>query len=105
MLVIETPRGFMSAYIHDCVCFVDNFYVKPEYRGTGAALQLTLQVIRYAEQAGCTQFAAEIYKSDPLYAYILKLHKKFGMEVIDDNEFKTTTAKRINNARPENVNS
>ena len=94
-LIVETKRGFMSAIIHDAMCYVDNFYVKPEYRGTGSALQLTLQVIKEAKDKGCTDFSAEIYKSDPLYDYILGLHKHFGMSVVADNEFKTVTSKRI----------
>jgi len=99
-LIVETERGFMASITNGQVCYVDNFYVKPEYRGTGAALQLTLQTIKRAEDKGCTQFCAEIYKSDPLYDYILRLHRHFGMEVVEDTEFKTVTSKRINNARP-----
>ena len=95
LLVVETLNGFMSAYIHEGVCVVDNFYVKPEKRGTGSALQLTIQLIEQAKQAGCQDFAAEIYKSDPMYAYILGLHRHFGMEVIEDTDFKTVTSKRI----------
>lgn len=98
LVIVETQRGFMSAIIHDTVCLVDNFYVRPEYRGTGSALQLTLQVIKRAEDAGCTEFAAEIYKTDPLYSYILELHKHFGMSVVEDTPFKTVTSKRINHA-------
>lgn len=101
-IIVETQRGFMSAIIHSGVCFVDNFYVVPKYRGTSTALHLTLQIIKQAEDRGCTEFAAEIYKSDPLYDYIVRLHRHFGMSVIDDTEFKTTTSKRINlNDRPE----
>jgi hypothetical protein len=101
LIIVETERGFMSAIIHEQVCMVDNFYVKPEYRGTSTALQLTLQIIKRAEDLGCTIFCAEVYKSDPLYDYNVSLHRHFGMSVIDDNEFKTTTSKRINNDRPE----
>jgi GNAT superfamily N-acetyltransferase len=94
-LIVETERGFMSAIIHEAVCYVDNFYVQPEYRGTGSALQLTLQVIKRAKDCGCKEFVAEIYKSDPLYDYILGLHKHFGMTVVEDTAFKTITSKRI----------
>ena len=94
-LIVETKRGFMSAILSGALCYVDNFYVVPEYRGSGSALQLTLQTIELAKEHGCTNFAAEVYKSDPLYTYILRLHKHFGMEVVEDNEFKTVTSKRI----------
>lgn len=94
-LIVETKRGFMSAIIHGTMCYVDNFYVKPEYRGTASALHLTLQVIKEAQGRGCTEFAAEVYKSDPLYDYIVGLHKHFGMAIVNDDEFKTVTSKRI----------
>lgn len=94
-IVVETQRGFMSAIIHEKMCYVENFYVRPEYRGSSSALQLTLQIIEEAKDRGCTDFAAEVYKSDPLYHYIVRLHRHFGMSVIDDNEFKTVTSKRI----------
>jgi GNAT superfamily N-acetyltransferase len=95
MVVVENERGFMTAFVLNGICLVDNFYVAPEYRGTGTALHLTLQIIKRAKDQGCTEFAAEIYKSDPLYEYILGLHKHFGMTVIEDTEFKTMTSKRI----------
>jgi predicted GNAT family acetyltransferase len=95
LLVIESCNGFMSAYIQAGVCVVDNFYVKPDKRGTSSALQLTLQLIEQAKQAGCKDFAAEIYKADPMYTYILRLHRHFGMEVVEDTDFKTVTSKRI----------
>lgn len=95
LLVIETQRGLMSAYVVGQVCMVDNFYVKPEYRGTGSALQLTLQLIQEAKDRGCTMLCAEIYKSDALYAYILRLHEHFGMKVVEDTQYKTVTSKEI----------
>ena len=95
LTVVETARGFMSAYIINDVCMVDNFYVRPEHRGTGSALQLTLQLIHIAKQKGCKTFCAEIYKTDPLYTYILGLHKHFGMEIVEDRENKTITSKEI----------
>lgn len=95
LIVVETKRGLMSAYIVDKVCMVDNFYVQPEYRGTGSALQLTLQLIERAKDRGCNTFCAEIYKSDVMYNYILRLHKHFGMEIVEDNEYKTVTSKEI----------
>lgn len=94
-LIVETQRGFMSAITHDGMCLVDNFYVQPEYRGTREALKLTLKTIAAAKDKGCNTFSAEIYKVDPLYAYILRLHKHFDMKVIHDDEYKTVTAKRI----------
>lgn len=94
-LIVETGNGFMSAIVHGPTCYVDNFYVRPEQRGTGSALQLTLQTIERAKERGCEEFSAEVYKSDPMYHYILRLHKHFGMEVVEDTEFKTVTSKRI----------
>lgn len=94
-LIVETQRGFMSAVIHDTLCYVDNFYVRPQYRGTSSALQLTLQTIKQAQDRGCKSFAAEVYKSDPMYNYILGLHKHFGMRIIEDTEYKTVTSKEI----------
>jgi GNAT superfamily N-acetyltransferase len=74
-IIVETQRGFMSAIVHKTMCYVDNFYVKPEYRGTGSALQLTLQIIEMAKDRGCTDFSAEIYKSDPYKISITRSSK------------------------------
>jgi GNAT superfamily N-acetyltransferase len=75
--VAENPSGFMTAIVHDGVCLVDNFYVCPGARGTNAAYRLTLEVVQEAERRGCHTFAAEIYKSDPAYAYNLRASKAF----------------------------
>ncbi len=93
--IAETDQGFMSAIIHSDTCYVDNFYVRPESRGTNLAFRLTLQVIEHAKNQGCTMFAADVYKSDPMYNYNVDLHKHFGMEIIADTDLKTTTSKRI----------
>src|SRR6266850_878594 len=95
LVVVETQRGLISAYIVDDVCMVDNFYVKPEYRGTGSALQITLQLIKLAKDRKCTKLCAEIYKNDTMYPYILRLHKHFGMEIVEDTEYKTVTSREI----------
>ncbi len=103
-IVVETERGFISAIIHEDTCFIDNLYVKPEYRGTSSALQLALQVTKIAEDKGCNWLTAEVYKSDADYAYNVSLHRHFGLLPIEDTEFKTSTAKRINNHdRSENI--
>lgn len=93
--IIENDRGFISAIMHEGVCLIDNFYVKPEYRGGFTAYKLTTAMVKLAESKGCTQFAAEVYKSDPLYEYIVSLHRHFGMSPIEDTEFKVTTSKPI----------
>lgn len=95
LLVVETERGLMSAYVVGNVCMVDNFYVKPRYRGTSSALHLTLQLIQLAKEKDCNVFCAEIYKNDPMYNYILRLHEHFGMKVVEDGEYKTITSKEI----------
>ncbi len=95
MIVVETDKGFMAAFTHSGICLVDNFYVKPEYRGTPVALRITMAVVNEAKNRGCKQFCAEIYKSDPLFDYILGLHKKFGMQVIDEDEFHVMTSKSL----------
>jgi len=94
-LIVETERGFMSAICFGETCYVDNFYVRPEHRGTGSALQITLQTIERAKALGCKRFCAEIYKADPLYEYNLKLDKHFGMEVHADTPYKTVLSKEI----------
>ena len=95
LVVVENEKGLMSAYIVGEVIMVDNFYVKPEYRGTRSALQITLQLIHQAKERGCKSFCAEIYKSDPMYSYIRRLHAHFGMVVVEDTEYKTVTCKEI----------
>jgi GNAT superfamily N-acetyltransferase len=74
---------------------VDNFYVVPEARGKSTAFRLTMAVVQEAKRRGCGVFCAEIYKIDPLYDYILRLHRHFGMEPVEETEFKVTTAKSI----------
>lgn len=95
MIVVENEKGFMSAYVHNSVCMVDNFYVIPQARGKSAAFRLTMALIELAKERGCHTFCAEIYKIDPLYHYILRLHKHFGMSPVEETPFKTVTAKRI----------
>lgn len=95
MIVVENDKGFMSANVYQKTCMVDNFYVAPAYRGTRVAFKLTLAVIKEAQARGCNVFCAEIYKIDPLYSYSLRLHRHFGMEPVEDTQYKTVTAKSI----------
>jgi len=93
--VIENDYGFVVLAFHENSCLVQDFYVRPSFRGTKIAFKLINEAVKLAKEKGCMLFCAEVYKSDPAYHYNVRLQRHFGMSIIEDTPYKTVTAKQL----------
>ena len=95
-VILENEKGFIKALCHQSVCLIDDWYIAPEHRKSSvAAMRMVFKVIEIAKEKGCTALAGEVYKSDPMFNYIVNMHKKFGMEVVEEDEFHVLTSKSL----------
>ena len=95
LLVEENERGFISAIVHEDTCLIENWFVKEEFRKGVTAMRLVFKILKQAKEKKCKHFCGEIYKSDPLFQYILNMHQKFGMQITEEDEFHVITSKNI----------
>ena len=94
--IIESEKGFIKAMCHKHLCLIDDWYVAPEYRKSSvAAMRMVFKVMDIAKQKGCTHLAGEVYRSDPMFDYIVNMHQKFGMVITAEDEYHVVTSKSL----------
>lgn len=50
---VETEKGFATFILKDKECYIEDLYVKPEFRRKGAARELADKVKDNAQRVGC----------------------------------------------------
>jgi len=85
--VVETDDNKIIGYVTYFFCYytwigkamyMDDLYVKPEFRGTGIGTQLINKVIQYAKETGCHKLRWQVSGwNSPAIAF----YKKLGAEI------------------------
>lgn len=85
--VVETPDKHIIGYATYFFCYytwtgkamyMDDLYVKPEFRGTGIGTQLISKVIRYAKETGCHKLRWQVSNwNNPA----IDFYKKLGANI------------------------
>ncbi|HCO67993.1 MAG TPA: GNAT family N-acetyltransferase [Dysgonomonas sp.] len=85
--VVETPDKQIIAYVTYFFCYytwtgkamyMDDLYVKPEFRGTGVGTQLINKVIRHAKETGCHKLRWQVSNwNNPA----MDFYKKLGADI------------------------
>lgn len=85
---IEVEGGFILYDIKPPDCSIEDFYVRPDLRGTSLAKRLADQVFKRAKEAGVKKVWAKIVPSLPHSTHAMKtnLHYGFKLVGIQDNE-------------------
>lgn len=85
--VAETSDHEIAGYVTCFFCYytwtgkamyMDDLYVKPQFRGTGIGTQLIRQVIRCAEETGCHKLRWQVSGWN---APAIAFYKKLGAEI------------------------
>jgi GNAT superfamily N-acetyltransferase len=85
--VMETPDNKIIGYVTYFFCYytwtgkamyMDDLYVKPEFRGTGIGTQLINKVIQYAKETGCHKLRWQVANWNSLS---INFYKKLGAEI------------------------
>lgn len=78
---IENENGFLIYQIVKTECYIQEFYIVPEKRITGAAKYFLDETYKRAKEAGCTHATCSIniHSVDPEVALIFNLKNGFKL--------------------------
>lgn len=80
--IIETPQGFATyKFMDDNTVYLEDLYVKPEFRRSHVASQLADQVCEIARSKGCTHLIGSVVPSAKNSTASMKILLAYGMEV------------------------
>lgn len=93
--IIEIPQGFLTYKFHqDNTCYIEDLYVKPEFRRSHVASQMADQVCKLARAKGCTKLTGSVVPSAKnstasmlvLIAYGMKVSRSMNDFIIFEKE-------------------
>lgn len=84
---LESDIGFVTYQINKTECFINDMYVKPEYRKSNKASDLIRQLSAIAKAAGCTEITATVCPSanNSTQALHAALHIGFRLKASGNN--------------------
>lgn len=80
--IIETPQGFCTyKFMDDNTVYLEDLYVKPEFRRSHVASQLADQVCEIGKTKGCTHLIGSVVPSAKNSTASMKILLAYGMEL------------------------
>jgi len=95
--IIELPEGFATYKIDGNTCYLQDIYVKPEFRIKGIASKLADRVTQFAKEAKCTRLlgstevgtAGDTVSLQAQLAYGFKLYMLSGSVIVTSKELQS----------------
>ena len=84
--VIETEHGFACYGIHGTDCYIEDIYVKPEFRKTHEASHLANMVLEDARLKGCKRLFGSVVPSRHGATISMKVQLAYGFRVFSASE-------------------
>jgi len=80
--IIETPQGFITfKFNSDNSCYIEDLYVKPEFRRSHVASELADQVCVIARSKGCTKLLGSVVPSAKNSTASMLILAAYGMKL------------------------
>jgi GNAT superfamily N-acetyltransferase len=85
--VVETPDNNIVGYVTCFFCYytwigkalyMDDLYIKPDFRGIGAGTQLINKIIQYAKETGCHKLRWQVSGWN---SPAIEFYKKLGADI------------------------
>lgn len=61
--IIESEKGFCSYSITEDKCYLEEIYVRPEFRGQNISNKMCNEIINIAKELGCKKFFGTVIPS------------------------------------------
>lgn len=79
--VHETDFGFMSYFIKDNMCIINDVFIKPEFRRHGKMAELADEVIKIAKKQNCNKLIGFVNFPSTYPEYSLKAQINYGFKI------------------------
>lgn len=87
--IIETDKGFVTySYPNQTTVYIEDIYIRPEFRNLHEASKLADQVIDIAREKGCTKALGSVVPSTKESTKSLSVLIAYGMSLVSStNDF------------------
>lgn len=87
--VIETDSGFITySFTDENTCYIEDIYIRPDFRKTREASKLADQVAEIAKSKGCTKLLGSVIPSTKNSTTSLKVLLGYDMKLLSSvNDF------------------
>ena len=80
--VIETDNGFaVYAFPDDKTCYIEDIYIRPDFRKSNEALKIADQIVEIAKKKGCTKLLGSVIPTNANSTASLKVLLAYGMSL------------------------
>jgi len=96
--VIDDVGGFIAFFINKGDCFVTDFFVEENKRGTGLALKLANGAEDFAKKSECDRMTCNIFINDAnrgMFGHKVRIFSEFGFVPTSANNNVVTMMKGI----------
>jgi|SRR5271165_1214786 len=80
--IVEDDRGFATYYFLNEGVYVEDIWIKPEFRSNGAARDLLDQIAEIAKNRGCSKMLGSCVPSAKNSTHALKAAFSYGFELL-----------------------
>lgn len=95
--VYEDDQGFVSYGIDKDECYIENVYIKPEFRGHDIAAQMVRVIEKIALEKGCKYLSTTVNVGANNKERSIKVILDYGFKFLTCNEYKLVFGKEISN--------
>ena len=81
-----TDKGFAIYSIFDDKCYLEDIYVKPDFRGTSVATELADKICTIGREKGCKILLGSVIPSTKVATVNMKIFLHYGMKITEASQ-------------------
>lgn len=94
--IVETDKGFATyMLLPNKECYLQDLYVKPEYRKSGYATEMADTIVEIAKENGCKTLIGSVCSSDKNATRNMKVLLAYGMQIYKTTDIMIFLKKKI----------
>lgn len=79
--ILENDKGFATYYFINDSCYIEDIYVKPEFRQSGEASNLANEIVKIAKDKQCNRLIGSVVPSAKGSTSSLKVLLAYGFQL------------------------
>lgn len=80
-IVLDRDGGLIAFFIKNKECYITDFYVKENFRGTGLGLKLAKDALNYAKDLECNIMTCNVFINEAnknMFSHKIRIFSEFG---------------------------
>lgn len=93
--IVETDIGFATYKITGLTCYIQDVYIKPEYRSSKVSYAFADEITKHAQQAGCTLLTGTVDCTSPNWQKTRTYVLRYGFKITTEKQEYLVFSKEI----------